>query len=113
MAEGWGSLDAATSPTFVLVNEYRRPDGENLFHLDAYRLDSGREAEELDLDRMLTEGALVIEWPERMLTMLPAQEMRVVLEHVEDEQRRIQFTARGAHYDQVMERLQQEMFGVG
>jgi len=113
MAQGWESLDGATSPTFVLVNEYRRPDGEMLFHLDAYRLGSALEAEELDLARMLGEGALVIEWPERMQTVLPAQEMRVVLEYVEDEQRRIQFTARGAHYDQLMERLQQEMFGVG
>ena len=27
---GWGSLDAVTSPTFVLVNVYRRTDGQNL-----------------------------------------------------------------------------------
>ena len=112
MAQGWGSLDSATSPTFVLVNEYRRPDGALLFHLDAYRLDSALEAEELDLERMLNEGALVIEWPERMQAVLPKEEMWVVLEHVEDEQRRIQFTARGERYDELLERLQREMFGV-
>lgn len=113
IAQGWGSLDGATSPTFVLVNEYRRPDGALLFHLDAYRLDSALEAEELDLDRLLNEGALVIEWPERMQSVLPQEEMRVVLEHVADEQRRIQFTARGSRYDQLLEQLQREMFGVG
>jgi tRNA threonylcarbamoyladenosine biosynthesis protein TsaE len=113
MAQGWGSLDGATSPTFVLVNEYRRPDGGILFHLDAYRLDSPLEAEELDVDRMLSEGALVIEWPERMDSVLPTQQLRVVLEHVEEEQRRIQFTAHGEHYDELMEHLQREMFGVG
>ena len=112
IAQGWGSLDGATSPTFVLVNEYRRPDGELLFHLDAYRLDSVLEAEELDVDRMLSEGALVIEWPERMQTVLPQDEMRVLLEHVEDEQRRIQFSARGSRYDPLLERLQKDMFGV-
>ncbi len=83
-----------------------------LFHLDAYRLESAREAEELDVDRLLSEGALVIEWPERVQSVLPQEEMHVVLEYVEEEQRRIQFTARGARYEQLRERLQQEMFGV-
>src|SRR5512135_3538255 len=50
VAQGWGSLDTVSSPTFVLVNEYRRPDGAFLFHLDAYRLESEPEAAELDID---------------------------------------------------------------
>lgn len=112
VASGWGSPDGVTSPTFVLVNEYRRPDGAVLFHLDAYRLDSALEAEELDLDRMVGEGTLVVEWPERIGGVLPPEELRVVLEHVADEQRRIQFTARGARYDRLLEHLQREMFGV-
>lgn len=112
VAQGWGSLDGATSPTFVLVNEYARPDGGRLFHLDAYRLESALEAEELDVDRMLNEGALLVEWPERMQSVLPVEELRVLLEHVAEEQRRIQFIARGARYDGLIERLQQEMFGV-
>ena len=60
LAQGWGSLDSVSSPTFILVNLYRRADGEQLFHLDAYRLDSVPEAEELELDSMLAEGALII-----------------------------------------------------
>jgi tRNA threonylcarbamoyladenosine biosynthesis protein TsaE len=112
MAQGWGSLEGATSPTFVLVNEYRRPDGALLFHLDAYRLGSAAEAEELDIDRMLDEGVLVVEWPERVRTALPEQELWILLEHVAEEQRRIQFTARGERYDHLLERLQQAMFGV-
>jgi tRNA threonylcarbamoyladenosine biosynthesis protein TsaE len=112
MAQGWGSLDGATSPTFVLVNEYRRPDGARLFHLDAYRLDSALEAEELDLERMTQEGILVVEWPERIEPVLPLQQLRVLMEHVEEEQRRIQFSARGARYDRLLEHLQHEMFGV-
>ena len=50
LAQGWGSLDAVSSPTFVLVNEYRRPDACQLFHMDAYRLESAPEAAELDLE---------------------------------------------------------------
>lgn len=112
VAQGWGSLDGVTSPTFVLVNEYRRPDNGILFHLDGYRLDSAREAAELDIDRMISEGALLVEWPERVQSALPEQEMRIILEHVAEEQRRIQFTARGKRYDLMLERLQQAMFGV-
>ncbi len=39
VAQGWGSLDSVSSPTFVIVNEYRRADGDLLFHMDAYRLE--------------------------------------------------------------------------
>ena len=61
LAQGWGSIDLASSPTFILVNEYRRANGSLIFHLDAYRLESTPEAEELDLDSMLAEGLLIIE----------------------------------------------------
>jgi tRNA threonylcarbamoyladenosine biosynthesis protein TsaE len=112
MAEGWGSLDGVTSPTFLLINEYRRSDGAFLFHMDAYRLESAPEAEELDIDRMLDEGALIVEWPERVKSVLPAEELRIDLEHVAEEQRHMQFRANGARYDRLLEELQHVMFGV-
>ncbi|MBN2047406.1 MAG: tRNA (adenosine(37)-N6)-threonylcarbamoyltransferase complex ATPase subunit type 1 TsaE, partial [Anaerolineaceae bacterium] len=68
LASGWGSLEQVTSPTFVLINQYRPLNGDGLiYHLDAYRLQSGFEAEELDLDTMLDTGILIIEWPERIV----------------------------------------------
>src|SRR5512143_3265727 len=69
IAHGWGSLDAVSSPTFILVNVYRRGDETCLFHMDAYRLDSAPEAEELDIDSMLAQGPLLLEWPERVGTL--------------------------------------------
>src|SRR5436190_23920685 len=48
LAQGWGSMDAVTSPTFILVNMYRRTDQFQLFHMDAYRLDSIADGEALD-----------------------------------------------------------------
>ena len=71
LAQGWGTQDSVSSPTFMLVNLYRRANGGQFFHLDAYRLDSVPEAEELDLDSMLAEGALIIEWPERLGNLIP------------------------------------------
>lgn len=112
LAQGWGSLDDVSSPTFVLVNEYRRADGARLFHMDAYRLESAPEAAELDLDRMVTEGALVLEWPERVPEVLPSEMLRVSLEFVAEEQRQMRFQACGSRYDHLLESLQQLMFGV-
>jgi len=66
VAHGWGSLDSVSSPTFIIVNDYHRGDEAHLFHMDAYRLDSTPEAEELDLEAMLAQGPLLIEWPERI-----------------------------------------------
>ena len=43
---------------------------------------------------------------------LPRQELRIVMEHVAEEQRRLQFTARGSRYDYMLEGLQHAMFGV-
>src|SRR5512138_1251525 len=83
IAQGWGSLDSVSSPTFILVNIYRHADGSQLFHMDAYRLDSTPEAEELDLDSMLAEGALIIEWPERMDGLVPAERLWIHLEHMD------------------------------
>ncbi len=112
MAQGWGSLDPVSSPTFVLVNEYRRPDGGLLFHMDAYRLESGAEAAELDLDWMLAEGALVVEWPERVQSVLPSEALHVYLDAVAEEHRQMRFNARGARYDRILAQLQRTMFGV-
>ncbi len=57
IARGWGSLDPVTSPTFVLVNEYRRADEARLFHFDAFRLDAPAEAVSLGLQEMIEEAA--------------------------------------------------------
>jgi tRNA threonylcarbamoyladenosine biosynthesis protein TsaE len=102
LAQGWGSVDSVSSPTFILVNVYRRADQSQLFHMDAYRVDSTPEAAELDLDSMLAEGALVIEWPERMAGLIPTERLWVKFEHVDDEEREMKFKASGKRYDELL-----------
>lgn len=111
LAQGWGSLDSVSSPTFILVNQYRRADGSQLFHLDGYRLDSVPEAEELDLDAMLAEGALIIEWPERLGNLVPNENLWIHLDHIADEHRQMNFHAHGRHYDDLLDGVRQSMFG--
>jgi len=111
LAQGWGSLDAVSSPTFILVNMYRRADGSHLHHLDAYRLDSVPEAEQLDLESILADGALIIEWPERLGSLLPKKHLWIHLEHMTEEHRLLNFHARGKRYDEMLDGIRQSMFG--
>jgi tRNA threonylcarbamoyladenosine biosynthesis protein TsaE len=111
LAAGWGSLDAVSSPTFVLVNVYRRVDGGQLFHFDTYRVESLPEAEELDLDSMLNSGPLVIEWPERMLGVLPPERLWITLNYVDEDRRELTFMPVGKHYINLLEDFRRTSFG--
>jgi tRNA threonylcarbamoyladenosine biosynthesis protein TsaE len=111
IASGWGSLDNVSSPTFVLVNEYRRPDGRRLYHLDAYRLANWLEAEDLDLERMQASGPLIIEWPERIKEVIAAKRMWFNLRWIADEQRGVMITVHGSHYEELLQEFRKRVFG--
>jgi tRNA threonylcarbamoyladenosine biosynthesis protein TsaE len=111
IANGWGSLDSVSSPTFIIVNVYRRGDEARLFHMDAYRLDSTPEAEELDLDSMLAQGPLLIEWPERMDGLVPDERLWISLEHINEEEREMKFKASGKRYDELLEVIRHAAYG--
>ena len=81
--------------------------------MDAYRIESSSEAEELDLVTMLNEGILLIEWADRIQDILPDERLWVKLEHVSEEHRQLRFAARGKRYDELVAKLRKSMFGVG
>jgi tRNA threonylcarbamoyladenosine biosynthesis protein TsaE len=111
LAQGWGALDPVSSPTFVLVNMYRRADGRRMYHLDAYRLESALEAEDLDLDLMLEDGPLVVEWPERIQPVLPANRLWISMRYIADEQRGMVFTGQGERFDEMLAGFRKRVFG--
>ena len=113
IAQGWGSADRVTSPTFVLVNQYSRADGQELNHLDAYRLQNAAEAEDLDPDLMLEKGALVVEWADRISAVLPAEKLDIQMRWMADEYRGMIFRARGSRYEDILEQFRQSTFGGG
>ena len=112
IGQGWGTLDRVTSPTYVIVNEYRRPNHELLFHIDAYRLDDSFEAETLDLDRMFLQGPLVVEWAERIKDALPAQRLWIQLSFSALEHRTMLLIPQGKRYEQMVEQLRRKIYGV-
>jgi len=90
------------SPTFTLVQFYAAVgaggEGLSLAHFDLYRLASPDEAYEIGLDEALEDGAVLIEWPERLQDALPPDRLDVVLTPESgggDEKRRARLTPHG------------------
>lgn len=62
-----GLRGEAPSPTFAIVQPYGADELRlPVAHVDLYRLDDPEDADELGLDELLADGALVVEWPERL-----------------------------------------------
>jgi tRNA threonylcarbamoyladenosine biosynthesis protein TsaE len=88
LVRGLGVTEAATSPTFVLINHYagRLP----VYHLDAYRTESLTEILDLGVEEMLSgDGITVIEWAEKLLPLLPPRTIVVRISGLGDEPRQI------------------------
>lgn len=126
IARGWGALEPATSPSYVLQHEYRRPDGAVLVHLDAYRLDGPDDARRLGFDEVLgvaaagiaQDGAestdlspVVVEWPERLTELLPSERLWVSMSWADESKRSLRFEANGKRYEKLLARFKKIAFG--
>ncbi|PYM73904.1 MAG: tRNA (adenosine(37)-N6)-threonylcarbamoyltransferase complex ATPase subunit type 1 TsaE [Candidatus Rokuibacteriota bacterium] len=92
LVRGLGATVRATSPTFVLVNQYqgRVP----VHHVDAYRTDSLTELIDLGLlELMGGPGVTVIEWADKLRPLLPPETIHVHIGGVGDEPRSITIRA--------------------
>jgi len=70
--------DAMGSPTFAIVNEYRRPSGEPIFHFDFYRIEKIEDALDIGFYDYIDSGFLcIMEWPENIEGILPEETLRV------------------------------------
>jgi len=93
------------SPTFVLMNVYhgRLP----LFHFDLYRLDNVEGISSIGYDEFLyDDGVSVIEWADRLGTLLPEEYLRVDLKHKKNDQRTIQLSAQGSRYQRLVAKIE-------
>jgi tRNA threonylcarbamoyladenosine biosynthesis protein TsaE len=75
---GLGHDGDVASPTFPIVIPYEKLIVP-VWHVDLYRIEHPAELEELALDEALADGALLVEWPERMGGALWPQSLRLTL----------------------------------
>jgi tRNA threonylcarbamoyladenosine biosynthesis protein TsaE len=80
LCKALGVTDPVGSPTFAIVNEYLRADGDYMYHFDFYRINKLSEAVEIGLDDYLYSGCLcIMEWPENVEELLPEDTLRVTI----------------------------------
>ena len=86
--------DDTASPTFALVNEYRSDTtAELIYHFDFYRIEDLDEALELGIEDYFDSGAIcLLEWPERVAPVLPADTVTVRIRVNDDDSRTIEIS---------------------
>lgn len=86
-----GVTENTSSPTFSIVNEYETPGGL-VYHFDFYRLRNEQEAFDMGYEEYLYSGHYcLIEWPDKIATLLPPDSKSIHLRVTGPESRVIDF----------------------
>ena len=85
-----GVTDAVGSPTFSIINQYLTGNGDNLYHMDLYRLKDEAEALNAGVEDCLFSGnTCLVEWPEKAPGIFPADTLHVYLESTGPDTRKL------------------------
>lgn len=88
-----GATDIVTSPTFALVNEYHTCQGEILYHLDLYRINSVSELYDFGYEEYFYDNHYIfIEWADKAESLLPVDTVKVTLTETGVNSRLVQIT---------------------
>jgi tRNA threonylcarbamoyladenosine biosynthesis protein TsaE len=115
IGQGLGIEEPITSPTFMLIAEYRPPSpAPPLYHIDVYRLEAPvNEALAFGLDDYLEgDGICLIEWADRVQAILPKERLWVTVQHLDGSKRDILMKAQGERYRQLLSSFRKSAFGV-
>lgn len=90
-----------TSPTYTLLNSY--PTQIPLYHFDLYRLAGDDDALAAGFDEYFSgNGICLVEWPERLASLLPDSRLEILLEYHGDEARRIELRPFGDRFRRLL-----------
>ena len=90
---GAAAEDEVTSPTFTLVHVYGGAGAAQVYHADLYRIENFHDFETLGFEDVFAKPAVVIvEWSERFPLPSPWPKLRLKLEHLDGDSRRITLT---------------------
>ncbi len=95
VARELGIEEPTTSPTFVIEKLYETKHSffKRLIHIDAYRLDAGRELTALDFEKLVENpnNLILIEWPENVKEILPESHLKIRCEFLDETTRKFEF----------------------
>ena len=82
-ARGLGITEPVSSPTYTIVQEYALAGGGRLYHLDLYRIGAPEAALAFGVDEFFDdpEAYTLVEWPERVGSLIPARALKVTVRH--------------------------------
>jgi tRNA threonylcarbamoyladenosine biosynthesis protein TsaE len=107
LAKALGITAPVTSPTFVIAREHPGVDGRaGLAHVDAYRLGSALELDDLDID--VVNNVVVVEWGEGLAERLGEDRLLIRIgrgDDPQDETRMITFEPFGTYWTSVVEQF--------
>ena len=94
VARIFGILENITSPTYVIEKIYPiiHAKFKNLIHIDAYRLNSGKELISLGWKNISSnpDNIILIEWPEKVAEILPENHIKINFKFISDTEREIE-----------------------
>lgn len=101
LAKGLGITQRIISPTFIIMRSYElkqkttsdKQQVKSFYHVDLYRIESEKDVEGLGLLEIIqdSESIVVIEWPEKIETLLPQKKMDIYLNYIDGDEREIIF----------------------
>lgn len=82
-----------SSPTFSIINEYQTENGEQVYHIDLYRLSGVQEAVNAGVEDVFYSGMrCFVEWPERCPELFPPDTLYCGLTMQPDNRRRLEIS---------------------
>ncbi len=99
---GIGNPTYISSPSFTLINEY--PGKIPLYHVDLFRLEREKEAEELGLEEYFQSGGITaIEWADKIPSLLPTKNLLIRIAYVGKNTRSLEIIGKGKRYQELVE----------
>ena len=81
VCEELGVIEAVSSPTFAIINEYKDGEGRPIFHFDFYRINKLEEVYDFGYEDYFYSGNLCfIEWPELVESILPENTVKISIQ---------------------------------
>lgn len=105
----FGLEDEISSPTFTIVNEYKK-DNINIYHFDVYRLEDSSEFYAIGGDEYFENGICLVEWGELIQDALPNEYIKInfSMDESYENERVLNIQSIGKKYDNIIESLKGE-----